>query len=61
MSDFITSFRDLELKLEEERFFPPEEILSPQQVEYRMKKLNFMDKKQQFKGILDQMRQQVAQ
>lgn len=60
MQDLITNFRQLELKLEEERYFPPEEILTPTQVEYRMKKLNFMDRKARFRTILEQMRGEVS-
>ena len=45
LQDYITSFKQLELQIDEERYFPPEEIMSAKQLEYRMNRLDFMDKK----------------
>ena len=56
MQDFITNWKQLELEIEEQKYFPREEIMSPVQLEYNMKKLNFLDKQSQFKTIIDRVR-----
>ena len=45
LQDYITSFKQLELQIDEERYFPPEEIMSSKQLEYRMNRLDFIEKK----------------
>ncbi len=56
MKDFVSNWRQLELDIEEQKYFPKEEILSPVQFEYNMKKLNHLDKKLKFKSIIDKVR-----
>lgn len=53
----ISTFEELERKLLEEKYFPKEKILSPARLEYRMKKLNFIEKQRNFRTILDNVRQ----
>lgn len=60
LPEFVTSFEELERKIEEERYFPKEKFLSPVRLEYKMKKLNFMEKKQNFRTILDNVRYKMA-
>ena len=45
LADFFHNWHQLELKLEEEKYFPPEEVLSPARLERKIKKLNYLDKR----------------
>ena len=56
MREFVTNWKQLELDIEEQKYFPREEFLSPIQLEYNIKKLNYLDKKIKFKSILDKVR-----